>query len=99
VDSADSASDRSVKYTDHPTACANCLTAWPDRPIMYSNCPVLCEDGPNCLFRVCAGRGSSGTGLGNSILKTGSTTVSLEGPRSCADRPTVCRSTGLPRSA
>jgi hypothetical protein len=61
--------DCSVKYTDHLVVCADCPAAWQDRPVMYSDYPVLCTDGMNCSFRVCAGQGGSGMGLDNSALK------------------------------
>jgi hypothetical protein len=43
--------------------------AWPDRPMMYSDCPMLCADGLNWLFRFCAGCGGLGADFGNSIWK------------------------------
>jgi hypothetical protein len=57
---------------------------------------LLCANGPNCLFRVCLERGGSGAGLGNSVLKTGPTTVGPDGPRSRVNGPVVRRSVGLP---
>ena len=39
--------------------------------MLYSDCPALHVDDPNGLFRVCAVRGGSGVGLGNSFLKPG----------------------------
>jgi hypothetical protein len=83
-------------YADYPTACADCPTIWSDRPVLYSDCSALHADGPNGLFRVCAVRGSSGVGLGNLFLKTGSVAAGPDGPRSYVDGPVVCRSANFP---
>jgi hypothetical protein len=74
--------DRPVKYTN--------------RLVMYSDCPTLCANDPNCSFRVCEGRGGSDKDLGNLVLKMGPAIVGLDGPRSHVDGPTMRRSTGLP---
>jgi hypothetical protein len=77
--------DRTVKYADRPAACADCLT--------------LCAEGPNCSFRVCAGRGGLDADFGISVLKTGPTAAGPDGPRSRADGPVVHRLTGFLRFA
>jgi hypothetical protein len=68
---------------------------WPDRPVIYSDCPMLCADGPNYSFRVCVGRGSSGADLGNSVLKTGPTVIGPNGSCSCTDGPAMRSSASL----
>jgi hypothetical protein len=57
--------DRPVKYVNHPAMCVDYPVAWPDHPVMYSNYPMLCADGLNCSFRICAEHGGSGVDLGN----------------------------------
>jgi hypothetical protein len=89
------APDRPVKYVDRLAACAYCPTAWSDRPVMYLDCPALCADSRNCSFRIWAGRGGLGAHLVNLVLKTGPTTISLDGPHSRADGPVMRRSMGL----
>jgi hypothetical protein len=83
-------------YVDRLAACVDRLAAWPDRLVLYSDYPVLQADGPNGSFRVCAVRGGSGAGLGNSFLKIGPTAASPDGLRSCADGPVRHISANLP---
>jgi hypothetical protein len=80
-----SAMDRPVKYVDRPASCADCLT--------------LCADGPNCSFRVCAGRDGSGVDFSISALKTIPAAAGPDGPCSRADGPAVHKSTSFPRFA
>jgi hypothetical protein len=87
--------DHPGKYTDRPATCADCSAKCPDRPVLYSDCPAPYADGPNGLPRVCAVRGGSGAGLGNSFLKTGPSATDLDGPRSRANGPDMRRSTNL----
>ena len=90
-----SMSDRSVKYANRPTPCVDCLAMWPDRPTLYSDCLASYADSPNGLSRVCTVCGGLGAGLGNSLLKMGSTAAGPDGPRSRADGPDMRRSTNL----
>jgi hypothetical protein len=73
--------DRPVKYVDHPTLYLDCLAS-------YAN-------GLNGLSRVCTVCGGLGAGLGNSLLKMGSTAAGMDGPRSRADGPDTRRSANL----
>jgi hypothetical protein len=73
---------------DHPVKYA-------DRPTLYSDCLMPYADGPNGLSRFCTACGGLGAGLGNLLLKMGSTAAGLDGPRSRANGPDMRRSTNL----
>jgi hypothetical protein len=88
-------SDDPVKYTDRPVTCADCPAMWSDRLELYSDCLASYTDGLNGLSRVCVVCGGLGAGLGNSLLKMGSTAASPDSPRSRADGPDMRRSANL----
>jgi hypothetical protein len=90
-----SVSYRLVKYADHPVTCAHYPAMWPDRMALYSNCMAPYADSPNGLSRVCTVCGGLGAGLGNSLLKMGSTAADPDGLRLRADGQDMRRSANL----